>query len=290
MRYSLNTNAFTHTHSISEIIAIAKDAGLEGIEWGLPSLEKSGADIIEMRKQTEDAGLEVVAYINGGKLWKHDDMQAWADVVASVEGSILRVAHPWIAYNYEEASHLKESWHDIFALARDGMPKLVELSEASGIRFVCETHGGALTSSALSAIKLFEGFSAKNVGIIYDPANTILEGSIRPRSEVEVLGDYLAYVHAKNAIYYFDGTWLEKPIRRMHWKYAITSPDSGILDYLELFFALKKSGYNGWISSEEYFRDSPDPGLALRTSIAFMKECETQAFSEPQEPFIRFND
>ncbi len=288
MKYSVNTNCLRNDYSIKQLVDICKESGADGIEWGLPALADAEKAIKEMHRQTVDAGLEIVGYLNGGQCRKRDEMRKWADILVSVSGKSLRIAHPWVAYNFDESLHQKDSWWEIFKLARDSLPFLETLSNETGIRFVFETHGGALTASSLSAIKLLEGFSAENFGIIYDPTNNIIEGNMRPRSDVEVLGDYLAYVHAKNCIPYFEKEIVDYGVKRMCWRYRVTSPSVGMLDWLEVFFALKLAGYDGWISSEEYF--TSEPIEILKQEIGFLKHCEQHAPNTIEEPFTAFNE
>ncbi len=288
MKFSINTNCLQNDYSVSEIIQICKDVGVEGIEWGVPDLEQAKDVVLEMHKRTVDNGLEVVSYINCGRCWKIDEVKKWADILVSVGAKCARVDRPWVAYSFDESLHQKDSWWDIFKLAKDSLPKLVELSRASGIKFVLETHGGALTASPLATRNLLEGFPAENVGVIYDPANNIIEGSIRPRSAVEILGDYLDYVHAKNCIAYFDSEMIDFSVKRQYWRYKVCSPSIGMLDWLEVFFALKLAGYDGWISSEEYFAKAPVE--ILKQEIAFLRRCEEYAPKETKKPFTTFNE
>ncbi|MBN1673121.1 MAG: sugar phosphate isomerase/epimerase [Kiritimatiellae bacterium] len=287
-KYSVNTNSLRKTRSNREIVDLCKRLGVDGIEWGLPPVDEAGAAIKEMAKLTLDAGLDVAGYINGGKLWKEDEMQRWTDIVSSVGGQSLRVSHPWISCNYDEALHQRHSFGDIFKLARDGIPGLVELSKARGIRFVLEMHGGALTSSSMAAVRLFEGVDPKHIGVIYDPANGALEGGLRPRSDVEILGKYLAYVHAKNVMWAWTDEIDYAPVRRLIPKRLITMPQAGIVDYMEVFFALKMHRFSGYISSEEYFNAHTEE--RLRDGIAYLKECACLAPDKPQEPHTTFND
>ena len=288
-KYSVNTNGLRNKYSSRQIVEMAKTLGLDGIEWGLPKFDEVSAAIKEMAQLTSDAGLEVASYINGPHLWKRDDMRRWAEAVAKAGGKSLRVAPPWIAWDYRESLHLKETWHDLFNLARDAMPEVEALARQTGIRFVVELHSGALTASALATVKLFEGVDPKCVGAIYDPANTFLEGNMRPRFEVEVLGPYLAYVHAKNLAYIFSGRFHEEPVRRARWDFRTTHLPYGMVDYLEVFYALKAAGYQGWISSEEYFMEGDDQLVQLRDGLAFLKDCEKNAPGKPEAPYLDLN-
>lgn len=292
-KYSAITNGLKGVFKMDRrrIVDTCKAAGLDGIEWGLSKdLDEVAAEIKEMKQMTEDAGLEVMGYVNAGKLWKHDEMRRWSEIVASVGGKRLRVSHPWIAMSFDESLHQRDSYWDIFKLAKDGLPGLIEIGKEFGIRYVLEMHAGALTASAFAARRLLDGLDANHIGVIYDPGNTIVEGALRPRSEVEILGDYLAYVHAKNMMWTPTGRSIAEPVRRAKWGWARTDLDAGISDYVEVFFALKNGGFGGWISSEEYFHEAEDPAAKIREGVAFLKECAAKAPSAPQEPYTTFNE
>ncbi|OGV33517.1 MAG: hypothetical protein A2020_10490 [Lentisphaerae bacterium GWF2_45_14] len=287
-RYSLNTNQLKKEMSPKQIVDFALECKLDGIEWGIRSMDTAGEEIKEMAQRTKDAGLEVVNWLIGGKPWKQDDLKKRAELVASVEGKSMRVDHPWIAYNFEESLHQGKSFNEIFKLAKDSMPFLAELSKESGIRFLFETHAGALLASTLAVKMLFEGASPEHVGVIYDPANTLVEGGLRPRSEVEVLGKFLAYVHAKNVAFFFDGNISENPVNRTIWSRKTVPPAAGALDWVEVFFALKSGGFEGFISVEEFF--SPQKLDLIKSGVAFLRECEKLSPEKSCGPFTNFNE
>jgi sugar phosphate isomerase/epimerase len=53
-------------------------------------------------------------------------------------------------------------------------------------------------------------------------------------------------------------------------------PGFGEVDFVPIFRALKKSGYDGWVSVE-VFDYTPDPVTIARESIRYMRECEAKA-------------
>ena len=288
MRYSLNTNQLKKGMEPKEIIAFIKSCGFEGFEWGVGPIEKAKDEVKKISQMAADAGLEVINWLTSGKPWKKDDMRKFAEYIVDAGGKSMRVAHPWIAYNFEESLHQEKSFNEIFKLAKDSMPFLKELSKETGIRFLFETHGGALLASPLAVKMLIDGMDTKHVGVIYDPANTIVEGGLRPRSEVEVMGKYIAYVHAKNVAFFFDGNISENPVSRTIWSRKTVPPAAGALDWAEVFFALKNGGFEGFISVEEFF--NPQSLHLVKEGLAFLYECERLAPAIPCEPFTKFND
>lgn len=288
-KYSVNTNVLKDLN-YKEIVDLCSRAGADGIEWGLRGLEGAKEAVKEMCKVTSDAGFEVMGFINAGHLWKTDLMRKWSEAVKDAGGKTLRVAHPWFGCNYEETLHQRESFLDLMKRAREGLEKLVPLGKEYGIRYVLEMHSGSVAASAPCVRQLMEGLDCRYVGAIYDPANCVLEGLIRPRGAVEMLGEYLAYVHAKNLFFRYSGNYAPGPVRRAAWEHKLCALECGMVDYVEIFFALKNVGFKGWISLEEFFSGKENLEEEIGRAIRFLKECEKAAPSKPQEPYTTFND
>jgi sugar phosphate isomerase/epimerase len=269
--------------SRAEIVKICSKTGVSGIEWGLENLENAAADAREMHKLTRDAGLDVVSYINAGKLWKTDEIRRWSEAIAESCGKVLRVAHPWYAWNYQESLHQPDTFNDLLKKSREGLERLIEISREFGIRYVLETHSGACVASPLAVKYLMEGLDPQCVGAIYDPANTYLEGFIRPRGAVEVMGPYLAYVHVKNLV-------LTRLETGNEWRSEKCALDSGMVNYEEVIFALKLARYDGWFSFEELFSGRENFEAEIRDGIKHLQACAAKAPDALIQPFLTLND
>ena len=286
MKFSINTNPLRKKCTIDEIVKIALDAGVQGIEWGLGAMEDVAKETVAMRKATEDAGLEVVSYINGGKLWKTDEIRRYSEAVAAGGGHILRVAHPWFAYNYDEAVHQPDNYMTLVEMSREGLAKLMELGKEYDIRYVLETHKGSCFASPLMVPLALKEFDPRYCGVIYDPANTVLEGFVLPRIAVEVMKDYIAYVHTKNLMFK-EGT---SPDGRTRLEFERRTVDKGAVDYVEVMFALKLHNWDGWFSFEEFV--SKDPALVadeVKEGIEHLKWCYKESKNSLEPPFLHFN-
>jgi sugar phosphate isomerase/epimerase len=254
-RYSVNTNTFRKSKTSAEIIDLCVKAGADGIEWGLKTLENAPADVREMKKLTADAGLEIVGFLNAGSMWKKDLMRQWSEALADCDGKTLRVEYPWFAWDYTESLHQPDSYLDLVKRAKDSLPMLEALAREYRIKYVLEMHSGSIAADPWAIRYLMEGIDPDCVGAIYDPANTVIEGFIRPRGTCEILGRHLAYVHAKN---------------------------------VEIFFALKCCGFRGWLSLEEFVAENYVQEIS--ESIRFLSECAEAAPDAPCEPFSNFNN
>ena len=149
-------------------------------------------------------------------------------------------------------------------------------------------HGGSLTASASACRHLMEGLDPATVGAIFDVANGIGEGFLRPRHSAEALGSYLAYVHAKNMSLRDDAPIEADGVRRRQFHGEVVPLDAGLIDWVEAFFALKCVDFSGWVSAEEFWRDDPEPMLC--EGLRYLKACAAAAPDAPQPPFTTFND
>jgi len=294
-KYAVNTNGLKGL-SYPDMAELISATGADGVEWGLPpDLGEAAKAAKQMDKLSKDHGLEVAAYINAGHLWKTDLMRQYSEILASVGGKMLRVAPPWLAYNLDESIHQKDSFMDLCKLTRQGLEKLVPLGKEYGIKYVIETHPGGLPASPVTARYLLEGLDPDCVAAIYDVANGVPEGFLRPRHGAEVLGPYLGYVHVKNVRPKREEDHTDFKVKRAHWCCELCPMDAGVVDYVEVFFALNIVAFSGWLCFEEFFKGSiPDDvdkaKTQIREALDFMKKCQAAAPTGLQKPYTTFND
>jgi len=289
MKIAVNTNSLRKNFSHAAMVELIKGVGATGIEWGLGGLDSIREDTREMVRLTRDAGLELVSFINGPKLHLTDEVLRYTEAVAAAGGKMLRVAHPWYAWDYNEALHQPDSYDYLLKITREGMERLESAGRQAGVRYVLETHGSSVFASPVADHFILQGLDPQVFGIIYDPANTFIEGFVRPRGAVEVMGQYLAYVHIKNFRWEYCMKELPRGRQRETVRTVKCSLESGLVDYEEVFFALKVAKFEGWLSFEEMY-SAPDAVAAeIKAGIAHLQECEANAPAAPCEPFKSFN-
>ena len=243
-KYAVNTNSLPKDMRYDQVAKLVASLKADGIEWGLPSLAEAPKAAREMAQATRDQGLEVAGFINAGNLCKTDEIVRWSEAVAGAGGKSLRISPYWVAWDYNESLHQRESFPAMFKKNRQGLEKLIPLGKKFGIRYVLETHVGNVVPGADLARRLLDGLDPEVVGIIWDPANGIGEGHLRPRTAIELLGPYLAYVHAKNVKWEKDPSDLEdNGCKRAKWTLKTCRLDEGILDWVESYFALNVTGF-----------------------------------------------
>ena len=290
-RFAVNTNSFPKTMKPADSAKLIKKLGFEGVEWGLPKLEDAAAAAKEMTKAASGEGLESMAFLNAGHLWKTDLMRKWSEAVAPAGCKRLRVSPPWTAWDFHESLNQKASFPDLFKLTREGLEKLAPLSIEYGIQYTIETHAGNTACSAPLARQLADGLDPKAVGFILDPANTIIEGFLRPRQSIETLDPYISYLHVKNID--FTEMMKDRPdpaasVKRRRIMATSAKLHEGLLDWVEVIFGLNVVGWRGWLSFEEYFKTDLEGGL--QEGLAFLRQAIEAAPKDVQKPYSTFNE
>lgn len=150
--------------SVDEVINVAKQAKLDGIEWGsdLHVPEGDFALAADVRQRTEAAGLTVCSY---GSYYRCDneagDFVPFLNTAIALGANVVRV---WAGrkdsdvanseYRNEVASALKAA---------------VELATANDVTVALEYHGNTLTDTQASAHQLLEEVGAPQLKLYWQP-------------------------------------------------------------------------------------------------------------------------
>ncbi len=126
----------------------------------------------------------------------------------------------------------------------DVIRRIGERAAECGVVFAMET--GQETAEELGAFLRFVDREA--VRINFDPANMILYGRGEPLAALRMLGEYVAHVHAKDAV------WSDQP--GVKWGSEVALGE-GAVDFPALVAELKSLGYKGPLVIER--EAGPDP-------------------------------
>jgi sugar phosphate isomerase/epimerase len=283
MKYSWFTVALPERNP-ADTAALLKQYGYDGVEWRVTedtgSQEKPGfwsgnrstlqstwtdAQFKAVAEMTAAAGLAVpslAAYIKCGDLALTERIMK----VAKIFGSpCIRVGQP----GYDGTRH----YHEMLAEGQKFLAQVETLAKKHLVKALIEIHPGTITVSASSAYRLVSPFSPDYIGVIYDIGNMVGEGYENYQLGTEMLGAYLAHVHVKT--YGWKSTETAD-LQKRKWETYGTVFSEGLVDFPKLFSALKKAGYKGWMSIEDF-----NTGLAsekkVREDIKFLKEAEKSA-------------
>jgi sugar phosphate isomerase/epimerase len=153
--------------------------------------------------------------------------------------------------------------------------KLVEASEATGVRFGVENHGPTGNDPAFLR-PLLEGVPSKRLGITLDTGNFYWFG--HPLSKVyeliEMVAPRVVHTHCKNIGYPADQREVQ---RKMGWEYAkYEAPvDKGDIDFVKVLKILRTAGYAGdlCVENETLGRlPAAERASVLGTEIAYLKK------------------
>jgi len=258
--------------TMEETVSLLKRTGYDAVEWRcreLPPEKKTGAysfwgnfkfDLTpenlprlapEMKKTCDDAGLETVSIASYLGLSDLEGLRLICEGSCACGAKMFRVGPP--AYDRSKP------YPELLSRAVDELGKVIELARPYGLKPLLETHMGNIMPSAALAWRLVSDFSPEDVGVIYDPGNMVKEGHECYRMGMELLGGYLAHVHAKNGV-------MEKTGARsdgtQEWRLNWVPMKDGVADWRQILADLVAVGYDGYLSSENFSEEPLEEKLA----------------------------
>lgn len=268
-----------------EAVEELRSAGYDGIEWRITdqSPSKSGKpdywegnlctwplktfveDAPRIRDLARGAGLEMPnlgTYVTSADLVAVETAMKGAERTGAKQ---LRVSFPAFDPSVSYAVQLDRAlgqYRDVAAMAK-----------THGLRALAEIHMGNLAPSCSACAAFVRHFDPAHVGVIHDAGNLVLEGYEHYDIGFAVLGPYLAHVHLKNAAWERAGL---RPDGSVAWRGTQAPMDQGLVDITALIRSLRKVGYDGWLSFED-FSAGCDSREKIRKNIAYVKRLEAQA-------------
>ena len=183
--------------SRTEIVRVAREARLEGIEWGGDVHVPPGDDAAarEAARLTEADGLQVAAYGSYYRCRPGDDFSPVLDTAAVLGAPMIRV---WPGNKGSAETSADERRGVVEEIRR-----ISELAAQQGILIAAEWHGGTLTDEPDSGLSLADEVDHPNFRLYWQPSrNRTFEQRM---AELERVLPHLAHVHAFH--------WLDLPDR-----------------------------------------------------------------------------
>jgi sugar phosphate isomerase/epimerase len=132
-----------------------------------------------------------------------------------------------------------------YTAAYDATLRLCEVysqaAQRRGLKVLLHQRWGTLTQSASQLHRVLSNFDPAVVGCVYDAGSMTIEGYEEYRIGLEILGSYVADVHIANTRHFPSPTGTV-------WEWEWSPLSDGLLDLQRLFRALRRSGYQGWIT------------------------------------------
>jgi L-ribulose-5-phosphate 3-epimerase len=253
MNKGINIWSFPSGMDISSCFRLAKTAGFEGIEPALAetgplSLESEEKELIALRSEAEELGLEITSlasglgWTNGLTSRRKEVREKAADIVkrqleaAAILGADTILVVPGaVGVDFMEGVEVTD-YEAAYENAVQELRSLSRTAEQTGVSIGIENVWNKFLLSPLEMKRFVDDIGSPYVGAYLDIGNTILNGY--PEHWIRTLGERIKKVHFKD-------------FRRQ----AAGLPGfvdllAGDVDYPAVVEALKQIGYEGYVIAE----------------------------------------
>jgi sugar phosphate isomerase/epimerase len=290
MKFSVFT-ASTPTWTQEQAARTLASQGWDGIEWGIIDVPPTDGtpsfwagnlahwpvtgledQIATIRTLTADAGLEMsgLGGYSDASEENRPKVERLLAATAALGAGQVRINSPMLA--------TADSYPELMTETRKHYEWIAERAAHHGVKALVETHHRLLTSSASSALRLLDGLDPQHVGVIHDLGNTVIEGQEDYVAAFQMLGDYLAHVHVKNAVWVPAAEPDEDGSIEYHHEWAtLRNGQASVRDY---FASLRIVGYDGWVTVEDFTTELP---LEERTAdnLSYLRAIEARVAGIP---------
>lgn len=226
--------------TVEQVIELASDANLEGIEWGgdkhVPpgDIDRAG----EVAVLTEQANLEVVSYGAYYRLGHEDKDVPFEQILKTAQHLKAPAIRVWAGKLGSEQAD--QSYR--MAVVEDAR-RIADMAEKQDIVINFEYHGRTLTDTKESASLLMKEINHPNVHLYWQPA---VGETVEKRLEsIEELAPWLTHIHV------------------FHWNYTDKLPFSeGLIEWERYLRQLKTDNGTRYLLMEFVKDDKPDQFLA----------------------------
>jgi len=189
-----------------EVICVANDCNLDGIEWGGDIHAPPGnAELArEIARATREAKLEVLSYGSYYRLGAGEDFEPVLVAAKALGAKIIRV---WAGT--KSSSEYSAEERD---LATKDAQRIVNLAAAHGITIALEYHRDSLTDTSESAVELLK--AAENLKTYWQPNPEL--SCEKNCAELKAVLPWLTYIHVFH--WGADGTRMELEDGNAQWQ------------------------------------------------------------------------
>lgn len=256
-----------------EGIKLLKELGYEGIEWRVTEMSKDvprnvpyarrywgdnkcTIDLNTVEQQAEylkrlgeEYGIECFAlasYLRPSDTEKIESVMRAAKIIGAPKIRIFQEG-----YNSTDD---QMNYRLALAKCRMELQTLEPMCKKYGIKMILEMHHNTLVSSPSAAYNVLCGLDSSCFGINIDPGNMVYEGFENYQKAFELLGAFIDHVHVKNAIRKENG---RDEFGSKVFSNVWAPLWDGFADLRDLFRVLKKFGYDGTVSVEDFSDEQP---------------------------------
>lgn len=267
--WSLQKKFFNGTLTVEEFIAYAASAGVEGVELLDCFWRDEAKELPKIPGLLEKYCLVPAAYAVGNDFVNADPakraeqldyVRRGVDVAKQIGAPVLRVfsgnAKKGIAYE------TAREW------IIEGLRRSAEYAQKQQIVLALENHG-LFAGRSQQVRDILETVGSPYLRATIDTANFFLVDE-NPADAAEALAGYAAHVHLKD--FYKVGPDFAKEAYKgvTGDRYTGIAAGKGEVDFPRIFRALRKAGYQGFLSIE--FEGNEDPAEGVAESVAYLRK------------------
>ncbi len=242
---------------------VAERANEKPSPWGRHLTNLSPENILqrseEVKSVAKEFGIEIPAFATSCDAKDLEQVRMLSEGAKAVGCPAIRLS----CRGYDGTVN----YHILYAEAVKSYEKAIDITSSYGIRVLVEMHAGTIHPSASLAYRIVSNFDAKYIGVIYDPQNMVKDGFETIQIAFELLGDYLAHIHAGA-----HRPYPNEPDDRgiITWSWRACPLREGLYDFPKMVECLRKVDYQGFISIED-FRSDVSTEEKLKDAINYFR-------------------
>jgi sugar phosphate isomerase/epimerase len=243
---------------LDDALKLGAGAGYEGVELRVHgnchvSLQELQRRCVEIRRQVETHRLDLRVYSTCFGVNEPGAIDAMIDICTRTGVRYFRVTLPLagvaavrnlstdraVVPSYREGIPAAELLRNV----RSTLQHLARRTKLAGVCVLLEIHWGTVMSSFTGAHALVRDLDPEAIAITFDPANMVIEGKEDWEYGIDLLREYLANVHIKNASWVRAGG---------NWTWQWDGLQQGMVEWRHLFRLLAARGYRGMLAMEDF--------------------------------------
>lgn len=213
MKKAINIWSFPPGMELRDALQLAREAGYDGIELalaaeGLVSLTSSDGEILEVKRQVENAGLAMTSLASGlgwqlpltsddesVRTQARDAVKRQLEVAALFEVDTILVVPGVVGTDASPADAVVD-YGTAYARALEGLRELAPLAEEAGVFIGVENVWNKFLLSPVEMRDFVDQVQSPYVGVFFDVGNVVAYGY--PEHWIRLLGRRIKKVHVKD--------------------------------------------------------------------------------------------
>lgn len=135
----------------------------------------------------------------------------------------------------------------------DAFAAPVALAEKEGVTLVLENEHACYIGTGAEAARIAGAINSPSLKIVWDPGNAYFAGELPYPTGYEAVRPWMVHLHIK------DGWMVQTPDQGLRPQWCVVG--EGEIDYVGQFAALKRDGYQGFVSLETHYVPKTGSGI-----------------------------